>query len=64
MFFWLILIIDYTVLQKRCFWMGYWLVSGFLRETHFRKNVSFGKDEAGKAIWKDVCVYARRNDNT
>lgn len=37
---------------------------GFQREAHFRKNVYFWKDEAGKAIWKDTYVYAKLNDNT
>ena len=37
---------------------------GFQREAHFRKNVYFWKDEAGKAIWKDTYVYARLNENT
>ncbi len=36
---------------------------GFQREAHFRKNVYFWKDEAGKVIWKDTYVYARLNDN-
>ena len=36
----------------------------FHREAHFRKNVYFWKDEAGKAIWKDTYVYAKLNDNT
>ena len=35
----------------------------FQREAHFRKNVYFWKDEAGKAIWKDTYVYAKLNDN-
>ena len=33
---------------------------GFEREAHFRENVSFWKDEAGKPIWKDTYVYAKR----
>lgn len=36
---------------------------GFQREAHFRKNVYFWKDEAGKAIWKDTYVYAKLNDD-
>lgn len=36
---------------------------GFQREAHFRKNVYFGKDEAGQPIWKDTYVYAKLNDN-
>lgn len=36
---------------------------GFQREAHFRKNVYFWKDEAGKPIWKDTCVYAKLNEN-
>ena len=27
------------------------------------KNVYFWKDEAGKPIWKDTCVYAKLNEN-
>ena len=34
---------------------------GFQREAHFRKNVYFWKDAAGKAIWKDTYVYAKLN---
>lgn len=37
---------------------------GFQREAHFRKNVYFWKDEAGKAIWKDTYVYSKLNENT
>ena len=37
---------------------------GFQREAHFRKNVYFWKDDAGKAIWKDTYVYAKLNDST
>ena len=36
---------------------------GFQREAHFRKNVYFWKDEAGKPIWKDTYVYAKLNKN-
>lgn len=36
---------------------------GFQREAHFRKNVYFWKDEAGKPIWKDTYVYAKLNEN-
>ena len=35
---------------------------GFHREAHFRKNVYFWKDEAGKPIWKDTYVYAKLNE--
>ena len=36
---------------------------GFQREAHFRKNVYFWRDEAGKAIWKDTFVYAKLNED-
>ena len=32
---------------------------GFQREAHLRKNVYWGKDENGKAFWKDTYIYAR-----
>ncbi len=32
---------------------------GFRREAHFRENVYFWKDKAGKAIWKDTYIYAK-----
>ena len=35
----------------------------FQREAHFRKNVYFWKDEAGRPIWKDTYVYAKLNDS-
>jgi RimJ/RimL family protein N-acetyltransferase len=35
----------------------------FQREAHFRKNVYFGRDETGNAIWKDTYVYAKLNNN-
>ena len=32
---------------------------GFQRETFFRKNIFFWKDEKGMLIWKDTYVYAK-----
>ena len=31
---------------------------GLNRETHFKQNIWFHKDERGKPIWKDTYVYA------
>lgn len=34
---------------------------GFEREAHLKQNVYFWCDEAGKPIWKDTYIYAKRN---
>lgn len=37
---------------------------GFRKEAHFKQNVYFRKDEAGKPIWKDTFVYGLLNDES
>ena len=37
---------------------------GFRKEAHFKQNVYFWKDEAGKPIWKDTFVYGLLNDES
>lgn len=35
---------------------------GFEQEGYLKQNVYFWRDEAGNPIWKDTCIYTKRND--
>jgi len=43
--------------ENTCSW-GLLESLGFRREAHFKKNVSFIKDEDGNPIWWDTLIYA------
>ena len=36
--------------------------AGLAREAHFKQNIWFHTDAAGKPVWKDTYVFARLND--
>lgn len=55
---------DFDSIEIGCVFNDSYWGKGYAKEAHFKQNIYFWKDEAGKPIWKDTFVYGLLNDES